>query len=217
LVTALRRREQELAHQAYHDPLTGLANRASFVERIEQRVARYDRDGTGVAVLFCDLDDFKDVNDTLGHAAGDALLVEIAARLRAGVRAGDTVARLGGDEFAVLLDHPHGDPGHVAARLVAGVAQPVEIAGQRVPTSVSIGAVVLPTPGTTSDAAGQRVTASQLMATADRAMYHAKADGKGRHVMASADDLDETGSDVVGAVPLPRSPSPRRDRHALTI
>ena len=102
-VTEQRSLEQQLRHQAFHDPLTGLPNRALFLDRLGQALARARRDGRPCAVLFLDLDRFKDVNDTLGHEAGDRLLVAVAARLGDGLRDGDTLARLGGDEFTVLL------------------------------------------------------------------------------------------------------------------
>ncbi|HZC73488.1 MAG TPA: GGDEF domain-containing protein [Jatrophihabitans sp.] len=96
--------EDQLAHQALHDPLTGLANRALLHDRIAHALARLGRTGDRLSLLFIDLDDFKLLNDSLGHDAGDRLLVAVAQRLRAAVREGDTVARLGGDEFAVLLE-----------------------------------------------------------------------------------------------------------------
>src|SRR6185312_5368680 len=96
--------EEQLAHQAFHDPVTNLANRALFEERVRHAVARARRERSGLAVVFMDLDDFKTVNDSLGHAAGDAVLLEVAKRLDASIRTSDTAARFGGDEFAVLLE-----------------------------------------------------------------------------------------------------------------
>ena len=161
--------EAELERRALHDPLTGLANRVLFRDRLGQAIARR---GGKVAVLFLDLDDFKTVNDTWGHAAGDALLVEVAGALRRNVRGGDTVARLGGDEFAVLLeDGPDMySAGQVADKLIGAVAPPVSISGNRLATGVSIGV---------SLGAYGAATAEDLMRDADIAMYVAKGKGKG--------------------------------------
>lgn len=180
LVERLRQRELQLAHQAYHDPLTGLANRALFMERVDQLVAWHARDGRGGVIVFCDLDDFKIVNDTLGHPAGDAFLVQVAARLRSSVRATDTVARLGGDEFAVLAEAPHDPAEGIAERIAQSLGVPVALGADLVPCTASVGAAVLPTrePG--------RVDGSRLLAAADRAMYEAKSGGKGRHMVAEA-------------------------------
>ena len=116
LTTGLTQQEAQLRHQAFHDGLTGLANRALFRNRLEHAVDLHARDLRPVSVLFLDLDDFKVVNDTLGHATGDALLVRTAERLRGAMRGGDTIARLGGDEFAVLLEDGS-DPLASAARI----------------------------------------------------------------------------------------------------
>jgi len=173
--------EAELERRALHDPLTGLANRVLFLERLQQALA--PRDGQ-VAVLFLDLDDFKTVNDTWGHQAGDSLLTEVAGTLRRSVRAGDTVARLGGDEFAVLLeDHPDiYAAGQVAGNLITAVAVPVSISGNRLATGVSIG-VSLGSHGT--------ATAEDLMRDADIAMYVAKGKGKGRFVVFEPDTHEQ--------------------------
>src|SRR6185295_9767379 len=123
-VNKLRTLQEELHHQAYHDPLTGLPNRLMFMERLRGELA----DGTDtLGVLFIDVDDFKIVNDTLGHAVGDALLVSVAGRLRHSVRPQDIVARLGGDEFAVMLPDVEDaslEPRNVAARMLAAVGTP---------------------------------------------------------------------------------------------
>ena len=138
-VTKLRTLQEELHHQAYHDPLTGLPNRLMFMERLRGELA--DDAGT-LGVLFIDVDDFKIVNDTLGHAVGDALLVAVAGRLRHSVRPQDIVARLGGDEFAVVLpgvEAPVAELGAVATRMLRGFETPVHAADELVPVHLSVG------------------------------------------------------------------------------
>jgi diguanylate cyclase len=168
LVRALRhgverhRREARLAHRALHDPLTGLPNRALFFDRLRLALSRLQRTQTCLAVLFLDLDDFKSLNDALGHAAGDQFLVEVAHRLRGGLRGGDTAARLGGDEFLVLCED------------VAGLAEVRSIADRIVaelPGSVSVG-VTLAVDGDEDP--------EQLVRSADAAMYVCKRCGGGR-------------------------------------
>jgi diguanylate cyclase (GGDEF)-like protein len=156
-----------IRHQAQHDALTGLPNRILFVERVEQAM----RAGGDQAVLFVDLDDFKRVNDSLGHAAGDELLVAVARRLRASLRDTDTAARLGGDEFAVLV-HDGGVElaSKVASRIIAALREPVEVSGTRMPVQASVGIAT---------ALQQRDT-DALLRNADVAMYAAKEGGKGR-------------------------------------
>ncbi|MEZ5179135.1 MAG: diguanylate cyclase [Acidimicrobiales bacterium] len=164
-----------LAHRATHDDLTGLANRTLFVDRLGGALARSARDGHRVAVCFVDLDDFKEVNDHHGHATGDELLVDVAGRLAAHVRAGDEVARIGGDEFLVLLD-PVDDDAHAleaATRLVEVVTGHRHVGDAEVWSAATAG-VALGRPG--EDAA-------TLMARADRALYRAKAAGKARAVL----------------------------------
>ena len=131
-------------HEANHDALTGLANRSLFRQMVQQQLALARRNGTSLAVLYVDLDGFKEVNDTHGHGVGDLLLKEAAQRLRAAVRAGDLVARLGGDEFAIALVHP-GQRGaaKVAAKLVQWLSEPFELGGLRVSVSASIGGAVV--------------------------------------------------------------------------
>jgi diguanylate cyclase (GGDEF)-like protein/PAS domain S-box-containing protein len=169
-VTEQRRLESRLEHQAFHDPLTGLANRALFRDRVVHALAAGGRDGTRPAVIFLDLDDFKAV-DSLGHAAGDCLLAEVAARLLNATRGCDTVARLGGDEFAVLVatigDATEADV--VAERIVRTLARPITIGGREVVARASLG-VAVATPADTAD---------ELLRNADLAMYHAKGRGKG--------------------------------------
>ncbi|RFU20834.1 putative bifunctional diguanylate cyclase/phosphodiesterase [Geodermatophilus marinus] len=172
-ITDRKRAEAALAHQAFHDPLTGLANRALFTDRVEQALRRRRRSSSAPAVVFVDLDRFKAVNDTLGHAAGDALLVEVAGRLRGAVRAGDTVARLGGDEFAVLAELTSGAPGEAeaaAGRVLEALRHPAVVAGHQVPVSASVGVVV----------AADGADADSLVRDADTAMYEAKVAGRGR-------------------------------------
>jgi diguanylate cyclase (GGDEF)-like protein len=168
-LTALK---EELRHQAFHDDLTGLGNRALFVAEVA-RVAERPRPGEAVAVLFVDLDDFKTVNDTLGHAAGDELLVQTAERLRRCLRPQDVAARLGGDEFAVLLAgfDVDGDAVHVAERLLSSLLQPVVVGDDELQLSASIGVAV--------GAAGA-CSVDELLRNADVAMYTAKLRGKGR-------------------------------------
>jgi diguanylate cyclase (GGDEF)-like protein len=167
---------QELRRRSLHDPLTGLANLSLFHDRVEHAFARLARrEGAAVAVLFLDLDDFKAVNDTLGHAGGDALLALVAERLRAVVRPEDTAARLGGDEFALLLDEV-ASPAEalaVARRAVDAVAAPFEITGWSVRASVSIGVAYRSVDDSTVE---------EMIAEADAAMYEAKRAGKGRAV-----------------------------------
>ncbi|MCS7007871.1 MAG: EAL domain-containing protein, partial [Gaiellaceae bacterium] len=164
-----------LAHQAFHDPLTGLANRALFAERLEQAVRRGLRRPSLVAVLFLDLDDFKTANDSLGHAAGDELLVAVANRIRAAVRPEDTCARLGGDEFAVLIEGvPEPDPAiAIARRILSAVAEPVAVSGAELTVQGSVGIAF----------ASGGESASEVMRSADLAMYRAKAEGKGRYAV----------------------------------
>ncbi len=174
LTTALTLREAQLHHQAFHDGLTGLANRDLFRNRLEHAVELHTRDLRPVSVLFLDLDDFKIVNDTLGHVIGDALLVHTAERLRGAMRAGDTIARLGGDEFALLLEDGS-DPRTSAARIGDALRTPFDVDGRRIDIGASIGVVEL------AQADGP-TTADELLARADTAMYAAKRSGKGRIV-----------------------------------
>jgi diguanylate cyclase (GGDEF)-like protein/PAS domain S-box-containing protein len=166
--------EQRLRQLAFHDPLTGLANRALFADRVGHAVAQSRRTGTRVAVLYCDLDDFKTINDSLGHDAGDELLLAVARRLRGCLRAGDTPARLGGDEFAVLLENLHGadEAVDVATRLLADLRQPLTIRDRSFTVGASVGIVVPPV--------GQATSAGELQRDADAAMYAAKRRGKNR-------------------------------------
>ena len=163
----------DLAHQAAHDSLTQLANRARAVEMIEAALSRGQRSGSLVGLLFVDLDHFKAVNDTHGHAAGDEVLRETARRMRAEVRAGDTVGRLGGDEFVILVEAPDSEAALVALaeRLVGAISAPVHAVGRDLVVSASIGVAVVRDGGTDADA---------LLYEADAAAYRAKAEGRGR-------------------------------------
>ena len=175
-----RRSVERLQHDALHDALTGLPNRTLFLDRLEQSLRRARRRGphSGAAVLFLDLDRFKVVNDSLGHHAGDELLQQVALRLDAALRPGDTVARMGGDEFTVLLEDVT-DPREatvVAERVLATLAAPFPIAGRELHVSGSIGIAL----------AGPEVDPEELIRDADVAMYRAKAEGKARHAVFDA-------------------------------
>ena len=170
-VSERRTLQTRLAHQAFHDELTRLANRALFLNRVGHTVARVPRGKHPSAVLFLDLDDFKKVNDSLGHAVGDELLVATAARLTTCVRPGDTIARLGGDEFAVLLEDVDGmaDVVVVAERISAAVSSPFHLSGRDVFVGVSIGIASLEMGDSPDD----------VLRNADLAMYFAKSRRKG--------------------------------------
>jgi len=178
-----------LHHRALHDSLTGLANRSLFRDRVEHALARLARRGEAiVAVLFIDLDDFKAVNDALGHARGDRLLAIVGERLRTVVRPADTVARLGGDEFALLLEELSSaeEALAIAERAIEAIAAPFDLAGRPARGSVSIGVAIRSAEGATVD---------ELVQEADAAMYEAKRNGKGRAVLFGAGP-----SAVLGAV-----------------
>ncbi|GLW28637.1 putative bifunctional diguanylate cyclase/phosphodiesterase [Actinoplanes regularis] len=169
-VTEQRKLEQELIHQAFHDAMTGLANRVLFADRLKHALARGARDGSVVGVLFIDLDDFKIVNDTLGHAVGDQLLIEVAHRISGSLRADDTAARLGGDEFAALVENVN-DPGAVeetATRILAALAPPIATDAKALHAVASIGIT------TTLEASDS----DELLRQADLALYVAKGAGK---------------------------------------
>ncbi len=172
-VTDRQRFETELAHQAFHDSLTGLANKAQFQDRLERAASRIERTQSPLAVLFLDLDDFKTVNDTLGHSAGDELLRGVAEVLLGCLRASDTVARLGGDEFAILVEdlaRPN-DAIDLAERILASCRRPLIVDSVELSATVSIG-IAVGLPGDVSD---------HLLRNADLAMYAAKARGKNRY------------------------------------
>jgi diguanylate cyclase (GGDEF)-like protein/PAS domain S-box-containing protein len=170
-VTEQRRLHEKVAHQALHDSLTGLPNRALFNNRLETALKRRRRTGQPVGVLFLDLDRFKPINDRLGHEAGDRVLRTTAQRLRDALRDGDTIARMGGDEFAVVVEEAAGrdDLVRLAERLVQSIDTPVDLGDERVSVGVSIGIAV---------ADNDLVTADDVLRNADLAMYRAK-DGGG--------------------------------------
>jgi diguanylate cyclase (GGDEF)-like protein len=159
-------------NEAFHDSLTGLASRALFLDRLADALATAEREKATLALLFVDLDRFKQVNDTLGHAAGDALLIGVAQRIQAGLRAGDLAARFGGDEFAVMLAVvAERQALAIAHRIIAALERPYGIAGQEVRVGASVGVVLCP-PGA--------YRAEELLVHADAAMYAAKRNGRGR-------------------------------------
>ena len=213
-VAQRRALEAQLSFQAFHDPLTGLTNRRRFMEATQAALGARSRPGT-IAALFVDLDDFKTVNDTLGHAAGDEVLFTVGERLRASLRATDVAARLGGDEFGVLLsdlpDHDHATG--AANRLLEILGRPVELAGQAIEVGVSIGIAF--------DRSTME-TVDELLSEADVAMYQAKARGKGRCQVYLPSDATQDGFDLIipevnatvrrppasrGTEPAPRRPA----------
>jgi diguanylate cyclase (GGDEF)-like protein len=197
-ITELKNAERRLRQLATHDYLTGLPNRLLLYDRLELALNRFQRYGIPVALLFCDLDGFKPVNDRYGHQVGDTVLVEVADRIHSVVRDTDTAARVGGDEFAVLIEGVDEleQLTTVADRLVARVAEPVEVGAVRAEVGISIGLVVASPSCTEVDG---------LVALADSAMYQAKAEGRGRYVVVRADDepagADDRPGDARGGAP----------------
>lgn len=170
----LEAREDQLRQKAFHDGMTGLANRALFRDRLEHALELHDRDRRLMTVLFLDLDDFKLVNDTMGHARGDELLIRVSERLIGAVRTGDTVARLGGDEFAILLEDCV-DAFGMAAKIHGVLKMPFIVDGQKVDVGASVGMFAL-------EPADGHLDADALLSRADKAMYAAKRAGKSRVV-----------------------------------
>ena len=171
LYKQLQQNNCALESLALHDPLTGLPNRRLLLDRLSLAVTHARRSKRSMAVLYLDLDGFKQINDSLGHDAGDALLIQVAARLGATVRQGDTVARVGGDEFVIALpdlDHDH-DVAHLVSKMIRAVSQPYSIHGVSVNMTASVGVGVYPTHGQDVET---------LMKSADLALYEAKDAGK---------------------------------------
>lgn len=171
-ITERRRLESALEHQALHDPLTGLANRTLFFDRLNQALLSARRERKEVALAMLDLDSFKDVNDALGHATGDVLLKQLGVRLGTGLRATDTAARLGGDEFAWILPRVAGRQAveRMARRRLRQLQQPFDIGKRRIELRLSAGIALYPHDGRDADT---------LMRHADAAMYAAKREGRG--------------------------------------
>lgn len=176
-----RRDAARIEQLAHYDSLTGLANRSLLGDRLDVMIAMAHRNAAPMALLLFDLDGLKDVNDALGHAAGDALLVAVAQRARDCVRASDTVGRLGGDEFLVLLpDTDREGARSVAVKLLEALAQPFDIGAERVCVSASIGSSFLP---------GPLLDAQALVGAADEALYAAKRGGRNRYMEGGAGDV----------------------------
>ena len=171
-ITERKAAQARIEYLAHHDPLTGLPNRSLLRERLEQEIGRARRNENKIGILFLDLDRFKTVNDSLGHAAGDRLLREVASRLRANVRDSDIVCRQGGDEFSIALPDLRNatDAAHTARQIIQSLNEPVDLHDQVVHTSSSIGIALFPDDGTTTSA---------LLKAADMAMYHAKENERG--------------------------------------
>ena len=182
-VSERRALQDQLSHQAFHDALTGLPNRALFLRRLEEGLQLARESATAASAMLIDLDGFKNVNDTLGHAAGDELLQRVAERLRGCFRDGDTVARLGGDEFAIVI--PNGLPGDAmtaSRRVIDAVRMPIRVAGQEISINASIGIAHL----------DDQHSADDLLCDADIAMYAAKKSGKARYEVFDKGMRDQT-------------------------
>ncbi|MNZ53101.1 putative diguanylate cyclase YfiN [compost metagenome] len=177
----LQSENESLAHQASHDSLTGLPNRAFFEGRLSRTLRNANKYQEHMALLFLDSDNFKEINDSHGHAAGDEVLVSVATRVRAQLRENDLVARLGGDEFAVLLAPLHSleDAQRIAEKIIASMRLPIRLAeGQSIVTSLSVGIAYFPDDGRTP---------SELLNAADAAMYQAKRNTRGQWQMAETE------------------------------
>lgn len=196
-VTVLKDTQRQLQALARYDTLTGLPNRLQYGEKLPEALARAERSGHAIALMFLDVDHFKSINDSLGHAAGDAVLREFAARLKACVRQTDTVARLAGDEFVVILEdlHDESEAEAVARKLLARMAEPFQVAGRPVKVGSSIG--IGYQPHTTGMAGGDA-----LLALADAALYEAKSAGRNTFRLRDADRRGEGGARVSRLAPL---------------
>ena len=194
-IIARQELEDELRQQALRDPLTDLPNRALFMDRLEHAIRQAERRKKPVAVLFVDLDNFKPVNDSLGHEAGDQLLIGVARRISTAIRGGDTAARLGGDEFTILLEdlNDAGDAALVAERILGALDEPFRIKGRKRHVTASLGIALSPSSG---------VAPAEILNKADEAMYKAKEGGKARYEFGelppSSEDEDSTGDDEGG-------------------
>ncbi|MDF1504751.1 EAL domain-containing protein [Roseisolibacter sp. H3M3-2] len=209
-VTARRELETRLSHQAFHDPLTGLANRTRLRDRLERALVQGERDPRAVALIYVDLDDFKKVNDSLGHAAGDQLLRAVAERLLNATRGSDTVARLGGDEFAVLLENVRNDADAVivAERVANAMRAAFVLDGREVFVGGSVGIA-----RAASETTPEPVSPDELLRNADVAMYHAKRGGKGHHVLYAA----SMNADAMGRLELESDLRHAQERGELAL
>ncbi|MBI5890330.1 MAG: EAL domain-containing protein [Nitrosomonadales bacterium] len=180
-ITLLKQHEKQLEHIAHYDALTGIPNRVLLADRLQQALAHTKREGSILAVCYLDLDGFKLVNDTMGHEAGDRVLIEVTRRIKEAIRGDDTVARLGGDEFAVLLLGLNAAEECSASlnRLLEAISQPIEIKGRLFEVSASIGVALFPTDDQDADT---------LLRHADQAMYSAKQSGKSRYYLYDAEN-----------------------------
>jgi diguanylate cyclase (GGDEF)-like protein len=181
-ISARKELEARLTHQAFHDSLTGLPNRALLHDRIEHALERSRRNGETIAVMFMDLDGFKSVNDSWGHATGDQLLIAIGQRLRGWVRAGDTVARLGGDEFTILLEDIHTleEATQIADRIIAGLETPIALDGRSLRVHASLG-IAFNRPA--------EIPPDDLLRNADVALYRAKHAGGSQYTIYDEDQV----------------------------